>query len=760
MAVNRVMWRAWKTCFRVLPRARGFNVRWSTSQCTSPPSPATDSSLENQSNVGTFRSQSSQFQLKLVIPYKPYLNAEEVTAGLTHGSLFIGKLRIPRASRNVGFISDQRVESNSDILVEGLIDRNRAMDGDDVVYRLNPRNRWKRTEQGVSDDTVAYQKTGHVVAIYEKNNVRRGAYFPLCFLKSSHVAVFSAVDLRNPRVMVSLDQLPKDIHSNYQHYSRQLFGFSIVDWQHDDTCAQGKFEELFGDREDVAVMEEGLMYSANLAVAKPFSEEVLKEIEDMTADVTKEEMQTRKDFRSRTVFSIDPLNSRDYDDALHWHSLGGGKCEVGVHVADVSHYVQPRSHLDRRMSSACFTTYLLSRAKHLLPSRLSEDLCSLRHGVDRRVMSCIFTFNSSKEVIDTWMGPGLICSKARLSYGQADVILAGDMDSETWSTLDVTREGMEPVVASMLQLSEVTAALRKVRCEEGFLSVDCKPASFVCNEKGEPCEVAQETHFVSSQLVEEMMLLANATVAKYLSRTQPNVAVFRSQPHPPPSKGKDFFDWCKLRGLENCVHLSSNPRPIMKFLNSLADHPLFGAVQLKLVMSLERARYSCLRSSKTVHHSALNMAHYTHFTSPIRRFPDLLVHRQLKAALAGVTLPPSREFEKLLEHCNSTDEAADHLSKEFFDLYFGAYIRVRKEIRYEGIVLSVTSLRMKVHVVSLMDSFVVLPSDSSPSEGAKSDDASPAKSSFSVFKPNDVVQVLFCHRPSVANPYAFSVQLL
>ncbi|XP_065176203.1 DIS3-like exonuclease 2 [Sycon ciliatum] len=696
--------------------------------------------------------QGRKLELKLSESYTPHLTAGEVEEGLKDGSLFVGKFRINAKNYQHGFVPDP--SGGPDIMFEGMYSRNRAFDGDEVVYSLQPRHRWKMQGHGVSGTVVdadltsiRMQKTAEVKAIHKEV----GSRFAACRVKLYELALgivlFSPRDHRKPRIIVPLNKLPVDFRQKFSAYRKKLFSVEIAAWGEDAVFAQGQLSEIIGEAGSIEAEEAALLLEEGLDYP-PFSEEIEAEVASMSAEITKEELKTRRDIRQATVFAIDPADSKDADDAIHWKPLRGKKYEVGVHIADVSYYVAPDGHIDRRASEQCFTHYLASRALHMLPPQLSEDLCSLRHAVDRRALSCIFTLNHKHEIVDTWIGPTAIHGKGKLSYDEADEIL------ETGTVPDFAAvDGcQDDIVKSLKHLEIFTNKLKKGREEHGCVDIRAaggKELKFIMGEDNEPISCYKKRNFRSGVLIEELMLLANQTVAKFLVAKQPDAAVFRTQTAPQPSKLNQFEEFCsEVDGVQ--IPSSWDHTSASAFLSSLKGMRIEPVICERLVRSMERADYQTFASGakkdkeeQDVSHFALNMTHYTHFTSPIRRYPDLIAHRQVRDSLAGIEWSAAKDLVAQVEKSTAQEKRADTASQNSVSLFFGAYIRHVKEITTTAIVVEPLPRKLVVYLEQFGTSTDIF-----------LDNTSLSADSFSRFQ---VLDVCLCHAPVDDDPLFYKV---
>ncbi len=395
----------------------------------------------------------------------------------------------------------------------------------------------------------------------------------------------------------------------------------------------------------------------------------------------------RHDLRAWTTFTIDPDDAKDFDDALSLTSLPDGKWQLGVHIADVSHYVTPGSPIDQEAIERGNTIYLVDRAITMLPPHLTADVCSLLPDVDRLTHSAVMTFDRHHhlEAVETY--PAVIHSAARLTYGQVVEFFAGQ------------HVAMPPAVRdTLLQLRPLARAWRKRRILSGALDLAVPEVKCIMDERGQIKEIRQRGDDEAYQLVEECMLLANVAVAERL-RAAGGPALYRIHDEP------DAEQWDEMRASLRALSapmIPATPAELNKLLHLVAGTPLAATLNLVVVRCLKRALYSAeLRP-----HFGLSFPRYTHFTSPIRRYPDLVVHRLLTAVEQGAPPPYSKSaLARLATHCSTTEKAADEAENESVDVkriaFYEEKLRRGDVGPFAGVV---TSMLGKGLIVELCDS--------------------------------------------------------
>ena len=375
-----------------------------------------------------------------------------------------------------------------------------------------------------------------------------------------------------------------------------------------------------------------------------FEPEVETAAEKISEAITQKDLASRRDFRGVTTFTIDPTDAKDFDDALSYRKLDNGNVEVGIHIADVTHYVTPGSVLDREAFARGTSVYLVDRTIPMLPEKLSNRLCSLRPHEDKLTFSAVFEMNAKAKVIGQWFGRTVINSDYRFDYEQAQQIIE-------------TKEG--PLAAEIQELHALATILRKQRFEKGAISFERPEMKVIVDEAGKPLDVVQKESKESNWLIEEFMLLANRSVAEYATKkckAKNPTFVYRIHEDPDPEKLDSLRSFAKNFGHK--LGDTSNPKEAAGALNALMQEakgkPEENALQLLALRSMARARYS----TDNVGHYGLAFQYYTHFTSPIRRYPDMMVHRLLAMYMDGATSQDKLYYEDCCEHSSVREQIA------------------------------------------------------------------------------------------------------
>ena len=506
----------------------------------------------------------------------------------------------------------------------------------------------------------------------------------------------------------------------------------LAEWKNRHVNPEGVILEIIGrsddPRLDILVIVKKFRFRAD------FPADVLSQAEAIPEAIPEAERARRLDLTRDRMITIDPDDARDYDDALSLKKLPNGHWLLGVHIADVSHYVQPHSALDREAFQRGNSVYLPDRVIPMLPPRLSNELCSLREGVDRLTRSVFFEMNRDGTENTHWFQDTIIHSAARLTYQQALSIIGNQKSENKGQKSEAVSDILHPLLRDLWSLA---SKVRALRFSHGSLDLDFPELKIFCDDHGVPQRVEKQENDISHQLVEEFMLLANEAVAAE-SRRNAVPSIYRIHDEPDPEKLEQFRDLAQANG-----YSMGDPalrREIQGLLRRLAGKPEEYILKLNLLRSLKRAQYA----TRPAGHYGLAKADYTHFTSPIRRYADLMVHRALprtdsRSSLASAPqssshkkVPPSRiprlapripsssVLESIAHHCSTTERIADEAEKEAVKLklleFFERKIREHKletfdalitEVRNFGLFIELPNFMLSgmIHVSTLEDDF-------------------------------------------------------
>lgn len=563
-----------------------------------------------------------------------------------------------------------------------------AMHGDKVVARIQAE---KDSSSWRSGARAPSRREGRVIRILERAN---------------DTIVGTLQKTRNFLYVVADD--PRFVHNLYvpapQPPLQASPGDKVVarleSWPSRHANPEGQIVEVLGPADQPGVDILSIIRKHRLP--ERFPDEVMREAEAISPKISKEEIQRREDLREQFIITIDPDDARDFDDAIQVERTPKG-WRVGVHIADVAHYVRPKSPLDREAYSRGNSVYLADRVIPMLPEALSNGICSLRPDEERLVFSCFAEISTGGKIVSSRFARSVIRSKARLTYKQAYALLKKPPKDELGRRLHTAWE--------------LSSLLRKKRFENGSLDMDFPEVKVWLDEQGRPTRLEKIENDISHQLIEELMLLANEAVARQLKRSR-QPAVYRVHEKPDPDKLAELREVVATYGVK-CGDLT-NRSEIQKLLSSARGKLSEYGIKLALLKSLKRARYA----PEPLGHYGLNKADYTHFTSPIRRYSDLIVHRAL-AKLIGLTKsgPDSTTLMEVSDHISTTERVAADAEKESSRLkkleFFQMQVSDRRgdsfratilDVRNYGLLVELPDCLMTglIHVSELEGDFYVL----------------------------------------------------
>lgn len=688
--------------------------------------------------------------------FSEYISKEETDTGIKDGSMFKGVLRINPKNYQECFLDHPKGTEFPDVLVLGQ-DRNRAMQGDVVIVKMKPKEEWlvnyleyvkwwssaktderksgkmdnntnkqeKRCLQNeIDDNNVTVEEVpesclisvGSIVRIDEKKHFRVAAgKLQLMPNGANPNVLFIATDSRVPRILIPKSEIDKEFLVRPRDFDRFLYTARITDWRSDSIYAEGTLVKLLGMSGEIESETERIIYEHQVD-HREFSDECLASLPISSAEdwkIPASEFEYRRDFRKEIVFTIDPKTARDLDDALHAKHIndcdgkGTPGMEIGVHIADVSYFLKEGTELDKWASERGNSTYLAQLVIPMLPRILCEQLCSLNPGVDRLSFSTVFKMNYEAELKNVWFGRSIIRSRVKLAYEHAQDFIENPEKEFTTDELPEISDGnsTSEIKEKTLMLHRMAQLLRKRREENGSLRIELPKLKFAMDEEKKPQGVSIYEIKDSNKLVEEFMLLANMEVAKKIGDTFPNTALLRNHPDPKEKMMKDAADQCAKIGFpldgKTSGMLSTSLRKYQG--NTRLDMCIRQVISSLTIKPMQQAKYFCTfeKPPSFFHHYALNVDFYTHFTSPIRRYPDVIVHRQLAAALGyGEKCERNpEEIQNICIRCNDTKQASKEASEESAMLYFGVFIHSIGAMNCQAVVLGVMDLSFDVLVV-------------------------------------------------------------
>lgn len=457
--------------------------------------------------------------------------------------------------------------------------------------------------------------------------------------------------------------------------------FEITKWPSGDKNPEAKIVEILGKAGENEAEIHSIMAEFDLPFR--FPPEVLLEAENISTEITKEEIKKRRDFREILTFTIDPEDAKDFDDAISFRKLENGLYELGVHIADVSHYVKPNTALETDALDRATSVYLVDRTVPMLPEKLSNELCSLRPNETKLTFAAVFEMDEHAKIHNEWFGRTVIHSAHRFSYEQAQ---------------EGIETGTGKFAAELKLLNELALKLRKERFNKGAVNFEGTEVKFKLDDKGKPLAVIPKIRKDAHKLIEEFMLLANKAVATFIYKMVKgevkNTFVYRIHDFPDPEKLQDFSAFAKQFGHKVNTESAGISRALNRLMEEIEGKPEQGVLQQLAVRSMAKAKYT----TDAVGHFGLAFDHYTHFTSPIRRYPDVMVHRLLQHYLDGGKSVNKKEYEDKCVHSSEREKRAADAERASIKYKQVEFMSMAEDKVFDGIITGVADFGIFVEI--------------------------------------------------------------
>ena len=457
----------------------------------------------------------------------------------------------------------------------------------------------------------------------------------------------------------------------------------IVDWPEDAKNPIGEITHVLGKQGENNAEMNAILADYGFPLA--FPDEVEKQAEAIEETILAEEIAKRRDFRKILTFTIDPVDAKDFDDAISFRKLDNGNIEVGVHIADVSHYVKQGTALDKEAFERGTSVYLVDRVIPMLPERLSNGLCSLRPNEDKLCFSAVFELDQEANVVEQWFGKTIIHSDTRFSYEDAQEILENKTGKHS---------------EELLKLNELAYILRERKFKHGAISFESVEVKFNLDEHGKPLGVYAKERKDAHKLIEDYMLLTNKKVAEFIAKKgkgkQKLTFVYRSHDSPKEDALLSFSQFALKFGYKIDISSGRETAKSLNFLMADVEGKKEQNVLTKLaIRSMAKAVYTTKKHS----HYGLAFDYYTHFTSPIRRYPDVMVHRLLELYLAGGKSVSEDEYEKFSMHSSQMEKKAADAERASVKYKQAEFLQNNVGMKYIGIISGLTEWGMYVEII-------------------------------------------------------------
>jgi ribonuclease R len=559
-------------------------------------------------------------------------------------------------SSNNAFVINDEVEEDVLIVQKNL---NHALGGDTVKVYLFARREGRRLE-------------GEVVEVIEQ---ARKQFVGI--VKASKNFAFLIPDGKNMPydIFIPLDKLHK-AKSGMKAVAR------ITDWPMHVKNPFGEIIEVLGYPGENETEMHAIL--AEFELPYKFHNEIIKEAEKISDKITSDEITKRRDFRKINTFTIDPVDAKDYDDALSFHRLNNGNIEVGVHIADVTHYVPSKSSVDAEAYERGTSVYLVDRVVPMLPERLSNYICSLRPHEDKLCYSVVFELDKDANVLNKWFGKTIINSDKRFSYEEVQ---------------DIIETGKGDLKDAILEINRLAQIIRSKRMKNGAISFDRVEVKFEIDEKGKPLRVFFKENKESNQLIEEFMLLANRNVAEFINKNKEGrkakTFVYRVHDLPNNEKLASFAKFIKKFGYRiNSGSGKNTAVSINKLLDNVQGKSEENIIENLALRAMAKAEYS----TKNIGHYGLAFPFYTHFTSPIRRYPDMMVHRLLQHYINKGESKNQQKYESMCKHASEMERRATDAERATIKYKQVEFMSDKIGQEFEGIISGVTEWGIYVEI--------------------------------------------------------------
>lgn len=505
-------------------------------------------------------------------------------------------------------------------------------------------------------------------------------------------------------VVADNDKLNKDIFVGSGNFMNASNGDKVVvevtKWPEDGRNPEGKIVEVLGKPDDPGVDIISVFKENDVPIA--FPAEVTDEADAIVEEITDDDLEGRLDLRDQTIFTIDGDSSKDFDDAVSIEKISDDVYRLGVHIADVSHYIKENSPIDVEADKRATSIYTVNKVVPMLPFNLSNNLCSLRPDEDRLTFSCIMDVDKHGQVLDYKIQRSVIHSSARMTYSTVNEFLAGEDTERT--------EYLKPFEKDLTMMEDLAKILHNERRgARGSIDFEYPESVVVVDDNGKPIDIKTSERGVSERLIEEFMLLANETVAEYASKSGLTF-MYRNHPHPDADKLKEFREYLKRFGF----HLGKegqipNNHDFQKLMKDIEHSPNREVITLLALRTMQQALYE----PENKGHYALGAANYTHFTSPIRRYPDLTVHRNLALLADTNGNVPEKEKHRIAKklkeqaaHSSEQERVADNIEREVKKMKKAEYMTEHIGETFDGKISGVTGFGFFVELPNTVEGLV------------------------------------------------------
>ncbi|MDY2793746.1 ribonuclease R [Peptostreptococcus porci] len=610
-----------------------------------------------------------------------FINKKGKVGSLKSYSMVKGRYGFTR--KTFGFVTSEK--DNSDIYIDSD-DRNGAFDGDTVLVKITKEPTGRMNKEGVVIK-ILERANREIVGLFHENN---SFGFVIPDNKKFDNDIF----------------IPKKYFSGAKNNDKVVCKIEV--WPDDKKKPEGIITEIIGQSGERFVEIDSIVRSHGFQ--EEFPEKVIAQLEMIENKVKPNEIECRLDLREKMIYTIDGDDSKDFDDAISVEILDNGNYELGVHIADVTHYVKENSPLDREALRRGTSVYMVDKVIPMLPQKLSNGICSLNPHVDRLTLSCIMEVNpQNAKVVRHVISESVIRSNARLTYHEVSEFLE-NKDKSLIENID-DPERAEELFDSLRNAGVLSELLRKNRFKRGAIDFDFPESKIILNKNGYPIEISPYERRVSNKLIEEFMLLANETIAEHFFWLK-TPFVYRVHELPDNEKVTILKEY--LNELDIMLRISKGgirPSDLQRVLDSIEDLEIKQAVGSIMLRTLRQARYS----PECLGHFGLAATYYCHFTSPIRRYPDLQIHRIIKEQISG-KLSDKRitHYENILygvsDQSSVLERKAEMAERDVDDYYKAVFMSDKVGDEFEGHISGITNFGIFVELPNGVEGMISLDS--------------------------------------------------
>ncbi len=612
---------------------------------------------------------------KLVDEYELYLTKKNkyMLFSDSEESRFFFKGKFSDTANDYGFVD---IGEDSDIFIHGSNNIG-AIDGDTVLVKLTKNKSRDKKREGIIVKIIAHDVKNKVGEVYHYQgkmmlSLDDKKYKKLIILDGPKSELNRLVD--GDKVLATISHPIKKNNYLFAKYIKRIGNINDPDIDILSIIADNEFDI-------------------------EYPPEVEEELKTIPTEVSKKDLTGRKDLRKEMIFTIDGDDTKDIDDAISLKKLKNGNYELGVHIADVTNYVKENTPLDLEARKRGTSVYLTDRVIPMLPHQLSNGICSLNPGVDRLTVSCVMEINHYGVVVNHDIFLSVINSNLQMTYNKVNDYLE----------LGIVNKGYEKFTDMLDLMKELSGVLRRFKAKRGAIDFDTDEAKIICDKDGKPIEITRRYRGVGEKIIEDFMIAANETVATHLQNMKVP-SLYRVHGEPSEERLIKFLQDMKILGIDLKGSVRNiTPKAIQKMINDLKKYPAFKVLNTKMLSCMDKAIYD----TKNIGHFGIASTCYTHFTSPIRRYPDTTIHRLLHEYLFdndGVTDEEYRHFSEILdevaEHSSERERASIECEREVDDLKMCEYMEDHVGEEYDGMISGVNSFGFFVQLDNLIEGLV------------------------------------------------------